>query len=136
MQAIISRIFFCFPLFFIVVDTFSQDSSVYKWEYKSKKIADGKYELIFSTTGGPGWQLYAPDQVMGDIKTVELSFADSSITADANFVDTGITKTLPSPVDNAPVKTYEGKTEWRIPITINGNVPAKLQGKLSYFYGN
>src|SRR6185503_3406657 len=33
------------------------------------------------------------------------------------------------------VKVYENDTEWKIPITINGAVPAKLLGKLIYFYG-
>lgn len=137
MQKIISVTLVCCFLFFTSVVASSQDSSFYKWEYKSKKIGDKKYELIFSTKGVQGWQLYAPNQVLSDVKTVEISFADSSITIDTVFVDTGTAKTFASPIfEGTNVKVYEGETEWRIPITINGIIPSNLLGKLSYFYGN
>lgn len=137
MQRVISRIVVCCLGFFISIVARSQDSSLYKWEYKSKKITDKKYELVFSTKGVQGWQLYAPNQVLSEVKTVEISFADSSITIDTPFVNTGTSKTFASPIfDNSQVKVYEGETEWKIPITINGPIPAHLLGKLTYFYGN
>lgn len=127
--------FFISLLFFI--NAFPQDSvGIYKWDYSSKKISEGKYELSFSTNGVQGWQLYAPNQDLSGVKTVEISFPDSSISAEANFTNTGESKNFPSPLgDNSTVKAYEGKTEWKVLINIKGTVPAKLQGKLSYFYG-
>lgn len=129
-------VFFISLLFFI--NAFPQDSvGIYKWDYSSKKISEGKYELSFSTNGVQGWQLYAPNQDLSGIKTVEISFPDSSISAETNFTNTGESKNFPSPLrDNSTVKAYEGKTEWKVLINIKGTVPAKLQGKLSYFYGN
>ena len=128
--------FFCCLLLFVSVASFSQDSAVYKWNYKSQKTGEGKYELIFSTNGITGWQLYAPDQELGGVKTVELKFSDSSIIIEKGFSTTGESKSFASTFfENTTVKVYEGLTEWRIPISINGKVPAKLQGKLSYFYG-
>jgi thiol:disulfide interchange protein DsbD len=135
MREILTRIFGCF-LLFISIASFSQDSSVYKWNYKSKRTGEGKYELIFSTNGAAGWQLYAPNQEFDGVKTVELKVGDSSITIENNFSETGESKNFSSPIFvNTTVKVYEGQTEWKIPISINGDVPAKLQGKLSYFYG-
>jgi len=135
MREILTRIFSCLFIF-ISIASFSQDSSVYKWNYKSKKTGEGKYELIFSTNGGAGWQLYAPNQEFSGVKTVELRFSDSSIILENNFVDIGESKTFISPIfENTTVKVYEGQTEWKIPISIKGAVPAKLQGKLSYNYG-
>ena len=136
MRVIVTRFFCCF-LIFVSVTSFSQDSAVYKWNYKSQRTADGKYELIFSTNGITGWQLYAPGQELGGVKTVELKFADSSISVEKGFSTTGESKSFASSFfENTTVKVYEGLTEWKIPISISGKVPAKLQGKLSYFYGN
>ncbi len=116
---------------------FSQDTvSVYGWKISSNKIGEGKYELIFSTRGVKGWQLYAPNQEPGGVKTVELSFPDSSITIEGKFADAGESKSFSSSIfDNATVKVYEGRTEWKTVIEIKGTVPAHLQGKLTYFYG-
>jgi len=136
MRVIVTR-FFCCLFIFISIASFSQDSAVYKWNYKSQKTGEGKYELIFSTNGITGWQLYAPDQELGGVKTVELKFADSSISVEKGFSTTGESRSFASSFfENTTVKVYEGLTEWKIPIIINGKVPAKLQGKLSYFYGN
>jgi thiol:disulfide interchange protein DsbD len=136
MRVIVTR-FFCCLLIFISIASYSQDSAVYKWNYKSQKTGEGKYELIFSTNGITGWQLYAPGQELGGVKTVELKFADSSISVEKEFSTTGESRSFASSFfEKTTVKVYEGLTEWKIPIIINGKVPAKLQGKLSYFYGN
>ena len=136
MQRIFSRIVGCCIVLFISITAVSQDTSYYKWEYKSKKIGDKKYELIFSSKGVQGWQLYAPNQILNGVRTAEILFADSSIIVDTSFISSGTLKTFASPIfDNAEVKVYEGETEWRIRVTINGTVPAHLLGKLNYFYG-
>ena len=88
MRVIVTR-FFCCLLIFISIASFSQDSAVYKWNYKSQRTSEGKYELIFSTNGKTGWQLYAPDQELGGVKTVELKFSDSSISIEKGFSTTG-----------------------------------------------
>jgi len=134
MRGILTRIFGCL-LLFISIASYSQDSNVYKWNYKSNKTSEGKYELIFSTDSVNGWQLYAPNQDLSGVKTVELKFRDSSIAIDNAFSEVGSSKSFVSSIFADTVKVYEGRTEWRIPISIPGKVPAKLQGKLSYFFG-
>ncbi len=128
------------PILFLTIIfsicSFSQDTSLYKWEYSSKKTGEGNFELIFSTKGVNNWQLYAPNQEFSGVKTVELTFPDSSIIIERAFIDTGVSKKFISPIFETTVKVYEGQTEWKIPIRIQGTVPGKLQGKLSYFYGN
>ena len=134
MRDILTRIFSCL-LLFISLASYSQDSTVYKWNYESKKIGEGKYELIFSTDRVNGWQLYAPNQDLGGVRAVELEFPDSSITIDKDFAVTGPSKTFVDSNFQDTVRVFEEKTEWKVPISIAGKVPAKLQGKLSYFYG-
>jgi len=135
MREMFTRIIVFFIIVFLSIGTLAQDSTLYKWNYKSKKIGEGKYELIFSIDSATEWQLYAPNQEIGGVKAVELKFPDSSITTDTTFSDAGRSKTFVSPIFEDTVKVYEGRTEWKIPIEINGTVPAKLIGKLSYFFG-
>lgn len=130
-----TRIIFFFFIAFFSIEALAQDSTLYKWNYKSKKIGEGKYELIFSIDSATEWQLYAPNQDIGGVKAVELKFADSSIITDTVFSDAGRSKSFVSPLFEDTVKVYEGPTEWKIPIAINGTVPSKLIGKLSYFFG-
>src|SRR5687767_6835328 len=82
---------YCFLLLFIFTTTYSigQDSSVFKWKVISKKLDDKTYELHFSTSGARGWHLYAPNQLLSDVATTELAFADSSIKIVNGFTDSG-----------------------------------------------
>jgi cytochrome c biogenesis protein CcdA/thioredoxin-related protein len=134
---------FLLTLFFIVSAAginkiIAQEATAkYQWAASSKKIADKKYELIFSTTGSTGWQLYAPNQEPGGVKSVDLIIKDSSITLEKQFAESGESKSFVNPIlDNETVKVYEGATEWKATITFKDQVPALLQGTLTYFYGN
>jgi thiol:disulfide interchange protein DsbD len=124
-------------VFTLSVTSFSQElPTVYKWKTESKKTGEGKYEILFTTTGSVGLQLYAPGQVLGEVKTAEISFPDSSIMIES-VSDAGDSKSFASTIfENTTVKVYEGQTEWKAAIRIKGIVPAQLQGRLSYFYGN
>jgi len=114
---------------------FAQDSTVYKWKHKSRKIGERKYELIFSTDSANGWELYAPNQDLGGVPTVELKLSDSTITRDSSFKEEGASKTFVSPIFQVAVKVYQGKTDWKTTISFIDTVPAKLAGKLTYFFG-
>ncbi|MBS1655827.1 MAG: cytochrome C biogenesis protein, partial [Bacteroidetes bacterium] len=120
-----------------VLFSFSQDSTVlYSWQVTSKKIGEGKYELTFSTPGLKGWQLYTPDQVLGQVKVADLIFPDSAITMDEGFSFSEKPLQIKSSIfDDSIVKVSEGPAQWKAFISIKGAVPEKLQGKLSYTYG-
>ena len=114
----------------------AQDTlTVFKWEIKSKKITDKEYELLFSTSGAAGWQLYAPNQSLSDVPTTEFSFADSAIQVSGLTKDSGTVNSIQSSIFNVPVKIYEGPTNWKQMIKISGVVPANLQGTFLYTYG-
>src|SRR6185436_19990297 len=84
---------------------FAQDSANYQWTVTSKKITDKKYELNFSTAGSPRWQLYAPNQEPGGVRSVDLIIKDSSIIIDDVFAESGESKTFNSSIsDNEKVK--------------------------------
>src|SRR5436190_10608437 len=129
---------------FILLTVFSltatgQDSAatIYSWKAESKKIAEGKYELTFKTPGSADWFLYAPNQVLLDVKTTELNFADSAIKQEGVFAIevTKIKEQASSIFENTKVKIFDGEAVWNAIITIQGTVPAKLQGTLLYTFG-
>ncbi|HKZ67041.1 MAG TPA: cytochrome c biogenesis protein CcdA, partial [Chitinophagaceae bacterium] len=129
---------FLFCLFLSKV-TAAQDSvvQVHNWSVESKKINERKYELIFSTPVSGDWKIYAPNQVLLDVKTTELNFADSAIKQEGDFVTVAgqIKEEASSIFENTKVRLYPGDAQWKAIIHIEGTVPAKLQGALLYTYG-
>lgn len=119
------------------INGFAQDSlgAVKDWKIESKKIADGKYELIFSGNITGNWQVYAPNQTLLDIKTTELVFADSSITQEGSFDLEGTPKEINSSIFETKVSVFEKAVQWKTIININGTVPENLQATLYYTYG-
>ena len=124
-------------ILFIPFAVFSQDSSttaVFNWTVKANKIADKKYELLFSSTGVAGTQLFAPSQDLDGTASVELVFNDSSIQLES-FVATGNTKTITSNLfNNKQFIVSEGSANWKAVVEFKNAVPAQLLGKLSVFF--
>jgi thiol:disulfide interchange protein DsbD len=125
-------------IFFILagVLTHAQDSiQPFKWTVSSKKISANQYELIFSTTGNKGWDLYAPDQLLSEVPTTELQLSDSSIIITNGYADSGSFKKSHSALFDTVVKAFEGPATWKKTITFPGVIPGHLQGTLLYTYG-
>jgi thiol:disulfide interchange protein DsbD len=122
-------------LLFTHLTAISQDNTVYDWNVTSKKIGDKEYELLFSTSGAKGWQLYAPNQVLSEVATTSIQLPDSNMQVTGGFKDSGVVKAEQSVIFEESIKLYEGPTTWKQVIRINGDAPATLQGVLSYSYG-
>ena len=122
-----------------ILISFAQDSIpvAHQWKVESKKLADGKYELSFSTAPSGAWKIYAPNQTLLEVKTTELVFADSSIKQEGKFkIEASQVKEEPSSIfENTIIKILPGDALWKATITIDGTVPAQLQGSLLYTYG-
>jgi thiol:disulfide interchange protein DsbD len=138
MKSLCQFIFFSAFVFFFSGTIFSQgDSPVFPWKVTSKKIGDGKYELVFSTTAANQWELYAPVQKI-DLPTTELQFSDSSIIQDGKFSEKGEIKEIKHPLfEEGAVRVAQSPTEWTTIIQFKDkdSVPARLPGKLLYTYG-
>ena len=126
-------------LFFILISipSFAQDipEAVDGWNVESKKIGDNNYELSFSTSIKPGWQVYAPNQVLLEVKTTELNFSDSSITQTGDYLLVGRPRKVNSNIFEQEISVYENRAEWKARIQIRGVVPAKLQGTMLFTFG-
>jgi len=129
--------FFILSIGFFSKALSQETSAPYQWTVESKKLADGKYELTFSTPGAPGWQLYAPNQKM-DLPTTELQFPDESITTEGKFVEEGEARELSSELFGGDhILVHEDQAIWKVNIVFanKDSVPAKLQATLLYTYG-
>lgn len=125
----------CLFIAFIAV---AQDTvtSVHRWEVSSRKTGEGKYELTFQAPAAGDWKVYAPNQVLLDVRTTELVFADSSITAAGAFsVQSEEEEEASQIFENTQVKLHAVDIKWTVPIQISGTVPALVQGTLLYTYG-
>jgi thiol:disulfide interchange protein DsbD len=117
-----------------------QDTVVpaHNWKIESKKLdGAGKYELTFKSSANDGWYIYAPNQVLLYVKTSELSFTDSSVKQQGDFIidETKAKEESSSIFENTRIKLFRGDAEWKAIIAVDGTVPAKLQGTLLYTYG-
>ncbi|MEJ0083879.1 MAG: hypothetical protein WDM78_23710 [Puia sp.] len=84
----------------------------------------------------PGWELYAPNQILSGTPSVELYFADSIFSVKSAFVVEGKSeKRSISLFDNASFNLFPGNAKFTVPINIKGVVPARVFGTLNYFYG-
>ncbi len=128
----------CFYSSLLSLASFAQDSTVpvHTWKAESKKIGEGKYELIFHAPAVAAWDIYVPNQVLLDVPVTELKFNDSSIRKQPDFIIVeGETKDINSSIFERVVKVHPGNVGWKAIIEIDGTVPAKLQGELLYSYG-
>ena len=124
-----------FLLFIFSLQLHAQDSSALTWHVSSVKDGNN-YQLIFTATIKPGWQLYGPDQDISGTVSMDLQFADSSIRAIKPFVSGSKSLKLNiSLFDNAAFNLYQTAATFTVPLNINGEIPAHLLGTLSFFYG-
>ncbi len=133
-----AHIFLFAILFSFTNSAWSQEPSLpHSWKVESKKLEEGRYELIFSASAAGDWKIYAPNQVLLDVKTTELNFADSAISQSGDFVISGQQPEEESSTifENTNVRLHAGDVEWKADIRIQGTVPAQLQGSLLYTYG-
>jgi len=118
---------------FLLKPAAAQDTA-FRWNVSSRKLDEHRYEISFRSAGNPAWQLYAPNQVISDVKLAEIQF-DSAISFDNRFTDSGKLQTAQSPIFGMPVSYYEGPVNWKVVVNIPGKVPAVLQDTLLYSYG-
>lgn len=112
-------------------------ATVHHWKTESKKTGEGRYELIFSAPAAGDWKIYAPNQVLLDVKTTELNFADSAIVQSNGFKVEGEQPAEENSLifEHTKVKLHRSGVTWKAEIDIQGTVPARLQGTLLYTYG-
>ncbi len=114
----------------------SATPAVFSWKLSSKKIAEKKYELVFTAPAVTNSRLYAPGQDLDGVPSAGLSFTDSSIQVES-FLATNNIQTIPSTVfGKGKVDLVNGAAEWKAIISFKNTVPAQLLGNLAVFYNH
>jgi thiol:disulfide interchange protein DsbD len=129
--------FLCFVFLSIfTLKAKAQDSVTWKWEVKSIRISNNKYELQCNVNVPTAWDLYAPGQDIIGTASAVLSFPDSSI----QFISPieANSPTIAQQVSIFENKKYQlqnGKVLWKTVISVPNPIPANLLGKLAFTYG-
>jgi thiol:disulfide interchange protein DsbD len=121
---------------FLFLNVFAQDSVSVVWQVKSEKLSQGEYKLVFTSRINNNWELYAPGQDIGGIRSSDLLFKDSSISTTAPLSGAPDAKTISNPIfDNQKFQVYEKEASWSAVIKFAGEVPSTLLGTLQFTYG-
>jgi cytochrome c biogenesis protein CcdA/thioredoxin-related protein len=113
-----------------------QDSSAITWQAHTEKSGIGEFQIVFNAQVKQGWQLYAPNQDLSGAPSMELSFADSSLSFKLPFITEGKSeKHSVALFNNASFILYPGDARFSVPLQIKGTIPARIFGSLNYFYG-
>ncbi len=127
---------FCAGLLFSFSIQAQDSTAITGWKIESKKIAPGKYELTFRVAANNGWKLYAPNQVLFEVKTTDLQFADSAIVQEGEFIMLTTPKKISSSIfEGEQINVFEAEASWKAVIAFkNDSIPAKLPGTIFYTY--
>jgi thiol:disulfide interchange protein DsbD len=113
----------------------AQDSSALRWQVSSVKSGNS-YQLVFTASIKPGWNLYGPDQDISGTASMVIEFADSSIDAKKPFhSERKPVKQRIALFDNAVFDLYDSSARFTVPLGISGTAPGHLLGTLNFFYG-
>ncbi|MBK6828382.1 MAG: hypothetical protein IPG86_16665 [Chitinophagaceae bacterium] len=123
---------FCWPRLFPII---TGQYGFKGLDRRKQKTGNGKYELLFNLPDVQGWQLYAPNQSPGDVKTVEMIFTDAAIKQEGDFILTVQPVTIKSSIFETDLAVFDKSASWKVKIAVSGTVPARLQGTMLYTYG-
>src|SRR5687768_8542475 len=105
MKPIYRHLFFLIALFSFQ-PLLAQDSTSFNWQAQSIKTGDNQYEIIFTSPGADGWQLYAPNQVVSEVAMASVVFPDSAMKVAGAFKDSGSVNKIQSPIFEEEVNLY------------------------------
>ncbi len=107
-----------------------------EWKASSKKIADKRYELHFTTENKDAWEIYAPHAEFEGITAASLQLPDSSIRVIEPLHASAKGLLKPSTLfEGRSYEVFTGHMEMIAIIEFAGNVPASLQVSLLHSYG-
>ncbi len=130
-------VFVCFLFLLLLADkTIAQDASSWKWQVKSVRLGDNKFELQCAVKVPAQWDLYAPGQDISGITSSSLSFSDSSVQFIRSLSAYSPTKSTPISIfDNKVFQLQADTILWKAIISLPDPIPANLLGKLGFTYG-
>jgi cytochrome c biogenesis protein CcdA len=123
-------------LFFVQFSTAQETIQAIEWKAVSKKIANKKYQLVFSAENKNNWEIYAPDASFDGIPSGALVLPDSSIVTLQALKPASKGETVKSLLfEGQSYEVFKKNAEFVAEIEFPATVPAKLQVSINYSYG-
>ncbi len=112
----------------------AQTDSLLHWQTQSKKIANGVYELVATTSIPSGWHVYGNNPQAEGLEQVKFVPAYENALLQNTIAYTATSKQMNDAVFGK-VLVYTGAIEIKQQIKINGFIPATLKGTINAFLG-
>ncbi len=112
----------------------AQTDSLLQWQTQSKKIANGVYELVATTTIPSGWHVYGNNPQTEGLEQVKF-VPDYENALLQNTITYASTSKQMNDAVFGKVLVYTGAIEIKQQIKINGFIPATLKGTINAFLG-
>lgn len=119
---------------FLLQHSYAQDSSLAKWNIKSDRLAEGVYEITYSTQLQKGYYLYDKNATH-DLSGFTTTMPDSSYSAKELKISTGATTINDPTFENASLSVYKDSFAVKQTVKIAGTIPSSIRVKLYYEIG-
>ena len=128
-------LFFLFALF-LGFNATAQIQNPVKWEYKSKKIADKTYEVIFTAKIDKGWHLYAQETGEGPVPTSFTFKRNPIVTPQGKTKEKGNLLKEFDKNFGTMLQFYADKVEFVQVVKLKANAKTSVNGEIEFMVCN
>ena len=128
-------LFFLFALF-LGFNATGQIQNPVKWEYKSKKIADKTYEVIFTAKIDKGWHLYAQETGEGPVPTSFTFKRNPIVTPQGKTKEKGNLLKEFDKNFGTMLQFYADKVEFVQVVKLKANAKTSVNGEIEFMVCN
>jgi thiol:disulfide interchange protein len=121
-----------FTVLLSVLFVSAQTDSLVKWQTHARKISNGLYELISTTTIPSGWHMYGNNPSQEGLESVKFIPAyEKALLQNALVVDKPAQLITDPIFENKKLNVFTGNIEIRQQVKIDGFIPAILKGTIN-----
>jgi thiol:disulfide interchange protein len=110
----------------------AQDSSNISWTSSAVKTTTGNYEILLKGQVKKGWHIYAQADEADGLTGLVIKTKENGVMIGKPQVVSGMTDLKDPIFENKVKKVVTGQIEIKLPIALNGQVPAEIKWQLSY----
>lgn len=118
------------------LSAFSQIENPVKWDYKTFKTGDKKFNVRISATIAPGWHLYAQEAGEGPEPTTVTFFPNPLIKLDGRVKEEGKLKKEYDKNFETELKYFENRVDFVQEIKLKAAAATVVKGNITYMVCN
>lgn len=129
--------FYLLSLAFILsMSAFSQVEDPVNWNFTTKKIAKGQYEIHLTATVEKGWHIYSQDAGEGPEPTSFVFSKNPLIKYEGKVKEVGKLESLYDPNFKSTLKFYNNSVDFIQKLTLKSTATTMVKGTLTYMVCN